>query len=288
MAYLPPFGGFGGGASRSREAAGEGRRNHQRGTGQISAKTGESVATRPRRRTRRLQCDVSGATLTEIEGPGTSSGAYGRGGGGGGREGGTGRGTRGKEVSPPVTGRGDGRGAVTLPTRPPPGIATIFFYRLGSILFPPSPSAAFFPVANTLGGGASRSREAAGEGRRNHQRGTGQISAKTGESVATRPRRRTRRLQSTMAGDAGGPDRPAQSRLVPQTERPSSGRSGLTDGPARAVTSSAAQLFGTRAGLGSAEHECATPNSVEPYNWGVAAGRARDSTASKPRVAQLL
>ena len=83
MAYLPPFGGFGGGASRSREAAGEGRRNHQRGTGQISAKTGESVATRPRRRTRRLQCDVSGATLTEIEGPGTSSGAYGRGGGGG-------------------------------------------------------------------------------------------------------------------------------------------------------------------------------------------------------------
>ena len=84
----PGFGGFGGGASRSREAAGEGRRNHQRGTGQISAKTGESVATRPRRRTRRLQCDVSGATLTEIEGPGTSSGAYGRGGGGGGREGG--------------------------------------------------------------------------------------------------------------------------------------------------------------------------------------------------------
>ena len=89
VAYLPPFGGFGGGASRSREAAGEGRRNHQRGTGQISAKTGESVATRPRRRTRRLQCDVSGATLTEIEGPGTSSGAYGRGGGGaGGRAGG--------------------------------------------------------------------------------------------------------------------------------------------------------------------------------------------------------
>ena len=98
---------------------------------------------------------------------------------------GTGRGTRGKEVSPPVTGRGDGRGAVTLPTRPPPGIATIFFYRLGSILFPPSPSAVFFPVANPLGGGASRSREAAGEGRRNHQRGTGQISAKTGKSVAT-------------------------------------------------------------------------------------------------------
>ena len=89
MAYLPPFGGFGGGASRSREAAGEGRRNHQRGTGQISAKTGESVVTRPRRRTRRLQCNVSGATLTEIEGPGTSSGAYGRGGGAGwGRAGG--------------------------------------------------------------------------------------------------------------------------------------------------------------------------------------------------------
>ena len=79
---------FGGGASRSREAAGEGRRKHQRGTGQISAKTGESVVTRPRRRTRRLQCDVSGATLTEIEGPGTSSGAYGRGGGGGLGEGG--------------------------------------------------------------------------------------------------------------------------------------------------------------------------------------------------------
>ena len=57
----------------------------------------------------RTQCDVSGATLTEIEGPGTSSGAYGRGGGaGGGREGGTGRGTRGKEVSPPVKGGGDG------------------------------------------------------------------------------------------------------------------------------------------------------------------------------------
>ena len=100
VAYLPPFGGFGGGASRSREAAGEGRRNHQRGTGQISAKTGESVVTRPRRRTRRLQCDVSGATLTEIEGPGTSSGAYGRGGGGagGGQEGGTGRGTRGRRA----------------------------------------------------------------------------------------------------------------------------------------------------------------------------------------------
>ena len=95
----------------------------------------------------------------------------------------------------PVKGGGDGRGAVTLPTRPPPGIATIFFYRLGSFHFPPSPSAGFFPVANPLGGGASRSREAAGEGRRNHQRGTGQISAKTGESVVTRPRRRTRRLQ---------------------------------------------------------------------------------------------
>ena len=35
-----------------------------------------------------IECDVSGATLTEIEGPGTSSGAYGRGGGGraGGRD----------------------------------------------------------------------------------------------------------------------------------------------------------------------------------------------------------
>ena len=150
LACFVPRSDVGGGASRSREAAGEGRRNHQRGTGQISAKTGESVATRPRRRTRRLQCDVSGATLTEIEGPGTSSGAYGRGGGGG-REGGTGRGTRGKEVSPPVTGRGDGRGAVTLPTRPPPGIATIFFYRLGSILFPPSPSAVFFPRREPAG-----------------------------------------------------------------------------------------------------------------------------------------
>ena len=195
MAYLPPFGGFGGGASRSREAAGEGRRNDQRGTGQISAKTGESVVTRPRRRTRRLQCDVSGATLTEIEGPGTSSGAYGRGGGlGGGREGGTGRGTRGKEVSPPVKGGGDGRGAVTLPTRPRPGIATIFLSP-GILSFPSFSFNRFFPVANPLGGGACRSREAAGEGRRNHQRGTGQISAKTGESVVTRPRRRTRRLQ---------------------------------------------------------------------------------------------
>ena len=189
--------GFGGGASRSREAAGEGRRNHQRGTGQISAKTGESVVTRPRRRTRRLQCDVSGATLTEIEGPGTSSGAYGRGGGGtGGRAGGRDRARdERKEVCPPVSGGGDGRGAVTLPTRPPPALQR-FFYRLGSFHFPPSPSAVFFPVANPLGGGASRSREAAGEGRRNHQRGTGQISAKTGESVVTRPRRRTRRLQS--------------------------------------------------------------------------------------------
>ena len=61
----------------AREAAGEGRRNHQRGTGQISAKTGKSVVTCPRRRTRRLQCDVSGATITEIEGSGKSCGAYG-------------------------------------------------------------------------------------------------------------------------------------------------------------------------------------------------------------------
>ena len=196
MAYLPPFGGFGGGASRSREAAGEGRRNDQRGTGQISAKTGESVATRPRRRTRRLQCDVSGATLTEIEGPGTSSGAYGRGGGGeGGEEGGTGAWDERKGGQSPVTGRGDGRGAVTLPTRPPPGIATIFLSP-GIHSFPSFSFSRFFPVANPLGGGASRSREAAGEGRRNDQRGTGQISAKTGESVATRPRRRTRRLQT--------------------------------------------------------------------------------------------
>ena len=139
------------------------------------------MVTRPRRRTRRLQCDVSGATLTEIEGPGTSSGAYGRGGGGaGGRAGGRDRARdERKEGSPPVSGGGDGRGAVTLPTRPPPGIATIFLSP-GILSFPSFSFSRFFPVANPLGGGASRSREAAGEGRRNHQRGTGQISAKTG------------------------------------------------------------------------------------------------------------
>ena len=55
LTEIEEFGGFGGGAFRSREAAGEGRRNHQRGTGQISAKTGKSVVAVPHRRTRRLR-----------------------------------------------------------------------------------------------------------------------------------------------------------------------------------------------------------------------------------------
>ena len=60
-----------------------------------------------------------------------------------GREGGTGCWTRGKEVSSVVKTGGDGRGAVTLPTRPPPSIETIL-YHLGSFHFPPS-SAVFSP-----------------------------------------------------------------------------------------------------------------------------------------------
>ena len=189
-------GGFGGGASRSREAAGEGRRNHQRGTGPISAKTGESVATRPRRRTRRLQCDVSGATLTEIEGPGTSSGAYGRGGGEGGREGpGVGREERRSVLLWRAAGTDGAR------WRYPPARRQAlqrFFFIAWDPFFSLLLLQPFFPRREPAGrwGGASRSREAAGEGRRNHQRGTGPISAKTGESVATRPRRRTRRLQT--------------------------------------------------------------------------------------------
>ena len=106
------------------------------------------MVTRPRRRTRRLQCDVSGATLTEIEGPGKSGGAYGGGGGkagerGGGRDPGGG-GEEGQFVCDDRRGR-PGRGDVTHPPRRQalqrfflsPGILS-FPFLLHSAVFSPS------------------------------------------------------------------------------------------------------------------------------------------------------
>ena len=48
-----------------------------------------------------------------------------------------------------MTGRGDGRGAVTLPTRPPPGIATIFFLSPGIHSFPSFSFSRFFSPSRT-------------------------------------------------------------------------------------------------------------------------------------------
>ena len=91
------------------------------GPARSQPKRGKSVVTRPRRRTRRLQCDVSGATLTEIEGPGKSGGAYGGEGEAGERAGGRdpgGGGEEGQFVCDDRRGR-PGRGDVK-------SIATIF------------------------------------------------------------------------------------------------------------------------------------------------------------------
>ena len=102
-----------------------------------------------------------------------------------GREGGTGGRTRGsgREASSAVETAGNGRSAAALPTRPSPGIAT-FFFSPGILSYPSFFFRRFLPVANPLGGGASRSREAAGEGRRSHQGGGGRPDfSQTGKSV---------------------------------------------------------------------------------------------------------
>ena len=74
------------------------------------------------------------------------------------------RGSGKEDDSSVMTTAGDGRGAVTLPTRPPPSIAAIFLSP-GIFFFPSFSFSRFLPVANPRGGGASRSREAAGEER---------------------------------------------------------------------------------------------------------------------------